>query len=322
MMDTPAARGAAVAVASPGPGLEPEDNLRRLDAMAWAHQTPRLRALGFDFAVRTSERTTGEYLETLLEAFASPGEPAHVYSFIEQGETFRERYVVYRDGEHVSTVGTSAIALRHLLWDVNRGVLESTSDLLLFHASAAEHDGRALLFPAAMGSGKTTLVAGLVRAGLRYITDEAAAIDPVTLAVQPYPKPLAIDTGSWRVLEGLRPDLEPELEPFSEAAWYVRPGAIRKDAVAGPSEPRFIIAPRYDREARTELVEVPRSEALITLAENSFNITRFGARTGMEVLAAVVRRCRCYRMTVGDLDQACERILELLRERPTDGVDG
>ena len=42
-------------------------------------------------------------------------------------------------------------------------------------------------FPASMNSGKSTLVAALVRAGYAYVTDETVAVDPTTLAVTPEP---------------------------------------------------------------------------------------------------------------------------------------
>ena len=44
-----------------------------------------------------------------------------------------------------------------------------------------------------MESGKTTLTAGLVRAGFDYLSDEAVAFDWDTLDIVPYAKPLSID---------------------------------------------------------------------------------------------------------------------------------
>jgi hypothetical protein len=64
-----------------------------------------------------------------------------------------------------------------------------------------------------------------------------------------------------------------------------------------------------------------RSEALIRLAENSFNIPAFGARRSMEIIAGVVRSARCYRLTVGDLADACTMVLELLETAHPDRMD-
>lgn len=284
-----------------------------LDRSSWAYQTPRLQALGFAFAIRASDAAIGRFLHGLFRNFETPGEPMHVYSFIDHGPASEERYEVFRDNEQVSVTPSAGTALRHLVWDVNREAVASAQGLLLLHASAVEHDGRAVLFPAPMGSGKTTLVAGLVHRGLRYITDEAVAIDPATFLIRPYPKPLSIESGSWHVLEDLRPDVDPALETFFEHAWYLSADEIRTGALAPACTPGTVIVPRYERGARTELVETRRSDALIALAENSFNITSFATQSAMELLADVVRGCRGYRLSVGDLSDACDLILEMLR---------
>ena len=186
---------------------------------------------------------------------------------------------------------------------------------MLVHASAAEHEGRALLFPAPMESGKTTLVAGLVRAGLRYVTDEAVAIDPASLEIVPNPKPLGIDRGSWRVLGDLEPDYG-DAEPYFRHGqqWQVDARSIRPDAVASRCRPSFVITPRY-RPGATELVPVSRAEALVALADNSMNLPGHGRR-GFDALAAVARQSECYRLLVGDLDDASALVTNLL------GIDG
>jgi hypothetical protein len=301
------------AIGRPGPRApeRPDDVGRPRDAFAWTYRTPPLRALGFTFAIRSSSEVVGRYLHELLSAFEEAAVPEHVYSFVERRWS-GDRFDVYRDGDVVSTNASASTALRHLLWDINRAVITSMPDRLVLHASAVEHEGRAVLFPAPMGAGKTTLAAGLIQRGLRYLTDEAVAMDATSLEVQPYPKPLSIETGSWDVLRQLHPDVDPRLEAFLGSAWYVPPTAIRRDVVARPCVPGAVIVPRYEHGARSRCVGIRRSEALIDVAENAFNITGFGARRGMDVLARLVRSSRCYRLTMGDLDDACSIVLDVL----------
>ena len=297
------------------------DGLPFLDEVPWAYRSPRFQALGFDFAIRASNATVGRYLDDLLRVFRVPGEPSHIYSFIDRAHTSDGGFALYRGGELVSTTSSPSSVLRHLFWDINRNVIDRTRDLLLFHASAVELGGRAVVFPAPMGSGKTTLVSGLIQRGARYLTDEAVAIAPSDLRIRPYPKPLSIDTGSWEVLRDLRPQIDGSLEPFLEAGWYVPGAAIRNDAIASPCIPRFVIAPRYERGVPTHLVPIRRSEALVTLAENCFNITNFGARESMEILARIVRSSHCYRLTIGELGDACDAVIELM-DASNEGDDG
>jgi hypothetical protein len=300
-------------VGHPGPGTRAgSDDARPFGGLAWTYQTPPLRALGFTFAIRSSSEIVGRYLHELLVAFEAEVAPSHTYSFVERPPG--DRFDVYRDGEIVSSDASPSTALRHLLWDINREAIGSTPERLVFHASGVEQGGRAIVFPAPMGAGKTTLVAGMIQRGLRYLTDEAVAVDPTTLEVQPYPKPLSIETGSWDVLRRLRPDVHPSLEAFLEAGWYVPSATIRRDLVAAPCVPGAVIAPRYERGARSGCVAIRRSEALIVLAENSFNVTGFGAQRGMDVVARLVRSCRCYRLTIGDLDEACAIVLDVLAD--------
>jgi hypothetical protein len=286
---------------------------RVLDGIAWSHVTAPRRALGFDFGVRVMDPVLGSYLEQILVQEKHDGPPLHLYSVVDRGAGRPGRFPIYFDGDRAVTLKTPGFALSYLLWHINQNVVEHTTDLLLFHASAVERDGVAVLFPAPMESGKTTLAAGLVRAGFRYLTDEAVAIDPETLLVQPYPKALSVDPGSWEVLADLRPKVPDEVRAYLGAQWHVRPADIRPDAVAPPCAARFVIAPRYERGAATSLRRIRPAEALSVLAENSFNLARHGAR-GFAALGRAVQGCVGYRLTVGDLGEACRLVSDLVDE--------
>jgi hypothetical protein len=59
------------------------------------------------------------------------------------------------------------------------------------HAGVVSVDGAAIVIPGASHSGKTTLVAELVRAGALYCSDEYAVVDSAGM-IHPYAKPLSI----------------------------------------------------------------------------------------------------------------------------------
>lgn len=277
----------------------------------WAYRTANFQALGFDFAIRTTDTALGRYLDDVLGAMAVPGqatEPAHVYSFV----CTPERSIVVLNDEPVSHVRAIGPALGHLLWDVNRRAVASMPEHLLLHASAVARDGAALVFPASMNSGKTTLAAGLVRAGLDYITDEAVAFNPHSLQITPYAKPLAIESGSWDVLPDLRPNpQEDRLPGLHRRTWHVPPDAVRPSSLAGTSLPGFVIFPKYQHGARTRLTSVARPEAVRLMAIESFNVHRLG-RTGLATLVEIARRSDTYRLSVGSLADACDLILPLV----------
>jgi hypothetical protein len=158
-----------------------------------------------------------------------------------------------------------------------------------------------------MESGKTTLGAGLVRSGMRYLTDEATVLDLDADLVRPYPKPLTLERGSWEVLADLAP------APVSHLGdqWFVGPRAIRPDAVADACPVGLVISPAYRPGQPTRLEPLRRVETVAVLVENSFNFARFGRR-GLEGLATLARRCDGYRLVSGDLVSAVDAVFGLV----------
>jgi hypothetical protein len=70
-------------------------------------------------------------------------------------------------------------------------VAESARRRLFVHAGAVGWKGQAIIIPGSSYSGKTTLVAELVRAGATYYSDEYAVLDSQG-RVHPFSKPLSI----------------------------------------------------------------------------------------------------------------------------------
>ena len=70
-------------------------------------------------------------------------------------------------------------------------VADNSRKLVFIHAGVVGWGGRAIVIPGRSFSGKTTLVAELVRAGASYYSDEFAVIDQQG-RVLPYPQPLQL----------------------------------------------------------------------------------------------------------------------------------
>lgn len=286
-----------------------------LDGMTWAYETSRFVASGYAFSIRVMDADLGRFLDEAWAPTSAPGEPDHRYSLIDRGAGIRRRrFSLYWDDRLVVTTGRPSRALGMLSWHVNREVVATRGGHLVLHAAGAEHRGRAVIIPAVMESGKTTLVAGLTRSGLRYLTDEAVFVDPTTLCVQPYPKPLSVDPGSWAVLPSLRPLVPPAVTPYLCEQWQVPAASIRDDAVGGACLPAWIITTSYEAEQPTTLTPLSAGEAIIALAQNTFAFDTAPSHH-LETIAAVVRQCRRYRLVVSDLDRACDLVLELLEDR-------
>lgn len=78
-----------------------------------------------------------------------------------------------------SRLGGGSLSQAIVLWrsDLARWVAEHARGGLFVHAGLVAHRGRAILIPGRSRSGKTTLVAALVRAGARCLSDEHAVVD-------------------------------------------------------------------------------------------------------------------------------------------------
>lgn len=270
---------------------------------AGAYRAGPFSALGHHFTIELADGAVAGYLERALASLASPEADAVPWCVLDRGApggAGRFRFGVFRDRERLFGCDGPDEVVALLLWWINRTVCFETHHRLMVHAAVAAVDGRAVVMPGPQESGKTTLVAALVADGFGYLTDEAAAFEPATGAIEAYPKWLSMKAGSWPLFAHLRPELAPALAPFATAQWHLDPEAIRPGAVVPAAEPAWLIAPRYQPGAATALEPMTRAEALATLAGEAFNLARVG-QDGFSTLAGVVRRSRCWRLTTGDL---------------------
>ena len=75
--------------------------------------------------------------------------------------------------------------------EIRQSVAAEARERIFVHAGVVGWRGRAILVPGRSRSGKTTLVAELVKAGAEYYSDEFAVLDRDGL-VHPFPKPLSV----------------------------------------------------------------------------------------------------------------------------------
>jgi hypothetical protein len=269
------------------------------------------RALSYSFRVRTNEDGIGEHLDRLLATFrARTPRTAPTYSIVRNGDS-ESPYAVYRGRRNVHRGSSFAGPIDYVLWDVSSSAIQRTSHFLALHAGAVSHTGRGILLPGPPDSGKTTLTAALTRSGCSYLTDEAALLDPGTGLLHPFPRALWMEAPSLDVISGLRSTLHADFRAIERGQYHIHPDDLRPDAIGFPSPVGFVIAPTYSRGARTALVPMSRAEAVVMLADNSFNFEYFKAR-GVSALAAALGDAHCYRLQMGDLDSAVASVLSVV----------
>ncbi len=277
------------------------------------------RALVHEFTVSApDDPPVATHLARLFAAQRATVTNAHHYTFVPSGASGPFHYELRRDGQRIATASSAEGLVSPLVRHLNTEAIDSWLEGPICHAGGVVHDGRGLMLAADQEAGKTTLTAGLVRAGCDYLSDEAMAFDAGGV-ITPFPKPLSIDPGSWHLFPELEPHADLPSSAYKDDQWQVPVEAIRANAVGVACQAGWIVFPRYEAGAPTALEPVHRAEALIELARNTFH---FADRSGdlLDQLADIVRDASCHRLVVGSLSEAC-RLLVSLVDAPLDATD-
>lgn len=164
----------------------------------------------------------------------------------------------------------------HAVWDVHQLVPKTARDFLFLHAGAVARDGAALVLPARMDSGKSSLVTALLRSGWSYLSDELGSVDPITDRIYPFPKLISLDEASLGFFPGLAGALgDQEVTPLPER--FVRPEDAGS-SVGAPAPARWIVFPTADWSGEARLTPMTSAQAVEKMAENCFNLYRYGER--------------------------------------------
>lgn len=268
------------------------------------------RCLGYVFKLQWDNLEAGRSIRRILGHFEIPVDRVEmrtpptpnvppVYSLSETADACEVKY-----GNDV-LFGPEPFeeALSHLLWHINAEVGRSTGSYLLIHAGAiAAPSGAGMILPGDSGSGKTTLVAGLAEKGFQYLSDEAAAIDPVSRQLYPYAKALTLKRGSFSLFPGLEAH-ETDSVLRLQDHWFVQPEAFGSKTVSGPCHVRWIVSVRYEPDAPTRLEPISSGEAVMELGRRIMNLPQYGGRA-FRLLADVARDAETYRLVSGDLGEA------------------
>jgi HprK-related kinase A len=271
-------------------------------------ETSRFACPEFDFAVRSTDHRLAEAVERLYAPLAVPGPATHRYQLV-GGPDGSDRFALDLDGSPQLDGAAAGLALAHLVWSVNREVTARATEHVVVHAAAAERGGSVVVLPGAQGAGKSTLVAGLARAGFRYLTDEAVAIDLGTGAVAPYAKPIALEEGSLAALADLA-RAATTVPSDGTDQWLVPAAVLGPDAVSGGGTVETIVFPTYCGSCPTTHRPLPRAEALTRLVEHSFNVDRLGRRA-FRRLVDVVRGATAHELELHDLAEGCAAVDDL-----------
>lgn len=182
------------------PGLVPRLRIRparpsRVDRLSWSAGTC-FRSFGLRVGVRVHPEGV---LPRLLERLPPGWRPSST-PFVDQIYSLRVDRAsrgagpaarVYAGDEQRVLTRDLDLALATIESEIRQGIAAAAPRRTFVHAGAVGWRGRAILVPGRSRSGKTTLVAALVRAGASYLSDEFAVLDDRGRA-HPFAKPLSV----------------------------------------------------------------------------------------------------------------------------------
>jgi hypothetical protein len=254
-------------------------------------------ALGMGFSVEVRDPACAAPVTELLRIFEAPAtsNAAHRYRIDVDGAGVRS---LTRDRELLTSDVSWARVVATLMADINRHVIDAF-DGFAVHAGVVALAGDVLAFPGASGTGKSTLTAACLDAGFAYVSDEALCVDHGTGAVIAYPRPIALSPDGWRLARsGGVPSggVDAGAEVLLTAAKLDVPVARKTLRLAHVAQPT-----RSEGAAR--LVPLPRSRALVSLMEMSFNHYK-QPEASFRVASRLAEQARAWRLEYSDPRQA------------------
>jgi hypothetical protein len=184
--------------------------------------------------------------------------------------------------------------------------------LFQIHAGVIARQDQVLLLPAASGSGKSSLTAGLMHSGWSYLSDETAPFDKINFRVRPVPLAACLKTGSWKLLSQQYPVINKLTTFIREDKKHVRylPPSLK---VIAPDRSdgylvKWIIFPKYISSSKTRLQPLQKMETIKLFLAQCLSLP---THLDQETIGNVINRLssiESYSLEHSDLDTAIRLI--------------
>lgn len=193
-------------------------------------------------------------------------------------------------------------------WGMNWCVATQEMRFVIIHAAVLEKDGKAVVFPAPPGSGKSTLTAWLAFNGWRLLSDEMALMLPGSQTVVPFVRPICLKNRSITLAKSWFPSAR-----FSTIAKnthkgdvvHLSPPSNSWENNTVPAQVVAIVFPRYDKNEALTVTQLNQAQAFSALAQNAFNFS-LGGQAGFETIVQLVEKSQCFEACYNDVAELAE----------------
>jgi hypothetical protein len=222
---------------------------------------------------------------------------------------------VYRDRELFSGCGAIdqlAPIVKSLVWQT---ALRDHPFLLDLHAGVIGNGTACVIFPAAPGSGKSTLTASLVHAGFEYFSDEVALLRESTFEVYPMPLAICVKTTGVEALA----DRFPELRGLAihrrgdgKDVIYLPPPRTSLPATSDSRPVAAIVFPRYAAGAPTHFSALAKVDSIKRVMDECLVVTPPLDVVKVDALVRWIEKTPCYSLSYGSNAEAVEVVRSML----------
>jgi len=199
--------------------------------------------------IRYQDKEIGVMLDNVLAHLSSVSEPEiDTHLLVVPTKKQANCWSIYAGKTLVFPQVKKESVLPHLLQLIFDLSCKALAENFLFHAAVITRNSRAVLFPAHVGSGKTTLAAMLAKKDFQFFSDELAVIDIETFQVWPFLMPMSIKPGSLATLAPEYPELETlavYFRPDGKFVRYLRPPAESLPEMNESASVAALVFPQY-----------------------------------------------------------------------------
>ncbi len=213
---------------------------------------------------------------------------------------------VYFTSEKLESIGPLA---KSLVW---QAAVLNRDFFLDIHAGVVSDGKQCFIFPAAPGSGKSTLVTILMASGFELFSDEIALIHEAGFTVSPAPLSIGVKDAGVDVVAEYYPQVRALARHHrSDGKWvrYLPPASFSDADVARPVG--AIIFPQYDPEAETCLKPLQGIDAMQRLMDECLLIPSGLDKEKVRRLVEWVESTPCYSLAVSDSAKAVSLVRSL-----------
>jgi len=280
--------------------------MEKIDRLGWAEGVA-FRAYGLTVGIRTNNPELIPEFERIIPADAKRTDDPRVdilYSFLSakpfgnQRRGLKRMNILYNSAALVGKSLDEQEIVRALDTSLNAWLSEFSRRDLFVHAGVVEWEGRAIIIPGRSHTGKTSLVAALVKRGARYYSDEFAVITNRG-RVRPFRNPLSIR---------------------SEGA--ARPTLIAAEDLGGVTGKAsipvgLVLMTRYRDGARWKPRQLSSGEAVLAMLDNTISARR-RPKAALARLGMIAENAVALRGDRGEADETAKQIIESLRVTKSD----